>query len=165
MYTVNGIDEGAARTYMYLTSIKVFEDYFPLGPGFGTFGTDSAAKFYSPLNYQYGLNSIWGLNPDDDTAGTSFYSDTFYPILAQFGFIGALLFFLFFKKRWSDGRFLEDDQRYKLFLFSFVYILIQCIAENTFTGANGLPIRLIIGLTLSDNQLQYEDSEYYEQDR
>lgn len=164
MYTVNGIDEGAARTYMYLTSIKVFEDYFPLGPGFGTFGTDSAAKFYSPLNYQYGLNSIYGLNPDDDITGTSYYSDTFYPLLAQFGFIGALLFFLFFKKRWSDGRFLEDDQRYKLFLFSFVYILIQCIAENTFTGANGLPIMLIIGLTLSDNQLQYEDSEYYEQD-
>ena len=53
----------------------------------------------------------------------------------------------------------------KLFLFSFVYILIQCIAENTFTGATGLPIMLIIGLTLSDNQLQYEDSEYYEQDR
>ena len=26
MYTINGIDDGAARTYMYLTSIKVFED-------------------------------------------------------------------------------------------------------------------------------------------
>ena len=94
-YTVNGIDEGAARTYMYITSLKVFEDYFPLGPGFGTFGTDSAAKFYSPLNYHYGLNSIYGLNPDDDTAGTTFYSDTFYPLLAQFGVIGVVLFFLF----------------------------------------------------------------------
>ena len=109
MYTVNGIDEGAARTYMYITSLKVFEDYFPLGPGFGTFGTDSAAKFYSPLNYQYGLNSIRGLNPDDEVVGTSFYSDTFYPLLSQFGVIGVLLFFLFVKKRWVDGTNLENE--------------------------------------------------------
>ena len=154
MYTVNGIDEGAARTYMYITSLKVFEDYFPLGPGFGTFGTDSAAKYYSPLNYQYDLNNIWGLNPDDDTAGTTFYSDTFYPLLAQFGVIGVVLFFLFLKKRWVDGTNLENEDMYKLFIFIFVYILIQCIAENTFTGANGLPILLILGFILSNRNPQ-----------
>ena len=154
MYTVNGIDEGAARTYMYITSLKVFEDYFPLGPGFGTFGTDSAAKFYSPLNYQYDLNNIWGLNPDDETAGTSFYSDTFYPLLSQFGVIGVLLFFLFVKKRWVDGTNLENEDMYKLFVFIFVYITIQCIAENTFTGANGLPILLILGFILSNRNPQ-----------
>lgn len=152
MYTVNGIDEGAARTYMYLTSIKVFEDYFPLGPGFGTFGTDSAAKYYSPLNYHYYLNNIWGLNPDDDTAGTSFYSDTFYPLLAQFGVVGLVLFFLFLKRRWVEGRNLGNDNMYKLFVFIFVYVLIQCIAENTFTGANGLPILLMLGFVLSNRK-------------
>lgn len=154
MYTVNGIDEGAARTYMYLTSIKVFEDYFPLGPGFGTFGTDSAAKYYSPLNYHYDLNNIRGLNPDDDITGTSFYSDTFYPLLSQFGVIGGLLFFLFVKKRWVDGTNLENDDMYKLFVFIFTYILIQCIAENTFTGANGLPLLLMLGLILSNRNPQ-----------
>lgn len=154
MYTVNGIDEGAARTYMYLTSIKVFEDYFPLGPGFGTFGTDSAAKFYSPLNYQYGLNSIGGLNPDDEVVGTSFYSDTFYPLLSQFGVIGVLLFFLFVKKRWVDGTNLENEDMYKLFVFIFTYILIQCIADNTFTGASGLPLLLMLGLILSNRNPQ-----------
>lgn len=152
LYTVNGIDDGEARTYMYLTSIKVFEDYFPFGPGFGTFGTDSAAKYYSPLNYHYGLNKIWGLNPDDDIAGTSFYSDTFYPLLAQFGVFGALLFFLFFKRRWVEGTKQRNDDMYKLFVFIFVYILIQCIAENTFTGANGLPIMLMLGFVLSNRK-------------
>ena len=126
IYTVNGIDVGAARTYMDITSFKVFEDYFPLGPGFGTFGTDSAAKYYSPLNYQYDLNNIWGLNPDDDTAGTTFYSDTFYPLLAQFGVIGVVLFFLFLKKRWVDGTNLENDDMYKLFIFIFVYAYQKC---------------------------------------
>ena len=152
MYTVNGIDEGAARTYMYLTSIKVFEDYFPFGPGFGTFGTDSAAKYYSPLNYHYDLNNIWGLNPDDDIAGTSFYSDTFYPLLAQFGVVGLVLFFLFLKRRWVEGRNLGNDNMYKLFIFIFVYVLIQCIAENTFTGANGLSLMLMLGFVLSNRK-------------
>ena len=151
MYTVNGIDEGAARTYMYLTSIKVFEDYFPLGPGFGTFGTDSAAKYYSPLNYHYDLNNIWGLNPDD-IVGTSFYSDTFYPLLAQFGVVGLVLFFLFLKRRWVKGRNLGNANMYKLFIFIFVYVLIQCIAENTFTGANGLPPMLMLGFVLSNRK-------------
>ena len=152
MYTVNGIDEGAARTYMYITSLQVLEDYFPLGPGFGTFGTDSAAKYYSPLNYQYGLNSIWGLNPDDEVAGTSFYSDTFYPLLAQFGVFGVVLFFLFLKRRWVEGTKQSNDDMYKLFVFIFTYILIQCIAENTFTGANGLPILLMLGFVLSNRK-------------
>lgn len=152
MYTVNGIDVGAARTYMYITSLKVFEDYFPLGPGFGTFGTDSAAKYYSPLNYHYDLNNIWGLNPDDDTVGTSFYSDTFYPLLAQFGVVGLVLFFLFLKRRWVKGRNLGNDNMYKLFIFIFVYVLIQCIAENTFTGPNGLSLMLMLGFVLSSRK-------------
>lgn len=151
-YTVNGLDEGAARTYMYFTSLKIFKDYFPLGPGFGTFATDSAAKYYSPLNYHYGLDNIYGLNPDDDITGTSFYSDTFYPLLAQFGIIGAILFFLFIKKRWVEGCYLKDYQKSKLFLFIFSYILIQCIAENTFTGANGVPIMLMLGFMTSKNR-------------
>lgn len=150
LYTVNGVEDGAARTYLYITSLDVFKDFFPLGPGFGTFATDSAAKYYSPLNYYYGLNNIWGLNPDD-TIGTSFYSDTFYPLLAQFGIIGAILFFLFIKKRWQEGSSIENDQKYKLFIFCVAYILIQCIAENSFTGANGVPIMLILGLSLSSS--------------
>ena len=152
MYTVNGIDDGVARTYMYLTSIKVFEDYFPLGPGFGTFGSDSAAKYYSPLNYHYDLNNIWGLNPEDYTSSASFYSDTFYPLLAQFGVFGAVLFFLFLKRRWVEGTKQWNDDKYKLFVFIFTYILIQCIAENPFTGATGLPILLMLGFVLSNRK-------------
>ena len=148
MYTVNGIDEGAARTYMYITSLKVFEDYFPLGPGFGTFGTDSAAKYYSPLNYHYDLNNIWGLNPDD-TAGTSFYSDTFYPILAQFGIVGVILFVAFLKKRWDNINSLVHFELYKISIFLFLFLIIQCIAGNYFTNSDSLPVMLILGFLLS----------------
>ena len=98
------------------------------------------------------MNIIWGLNPDDDIAGTDFYSDTFYPLLAQFGVFGALLFFLFLKRRWVEGTKQRNDDMYKLFVFIFVYILIQCIAENTFTGPNGLPPMMMLGFVLSNRK-------------
>ena len=134
---------------MYITSLKVFEDYFPLGPGFGTFGTDSAAKFYSPLNYRYGLNSIYGLNPDDDIKGTSFYSDTFYPLLAQFGIVGVILFVAFLKKRWNNIKSLVNFELYKISIFLFLFLIIQCIAGNYFTSGDSLPVMLILGFLLS----------------
>ena len=161
LYTVNGLEVGASRTYMYVTSLEIFKDYFPFGPGFGTFGSDSAAKYYSPLNYHYGLNNIMGLNPDDDSIGISYYSDTFYPILSQFGVFGAILFIIFIKKRWMEGLNLDNYENYKIFIFILAYILIQCIAENTITGPNCIPLMIMLGLILSNNRLEYYGSDKF----
>lgn len=148
-YFINGLRDDKARAVMYYTALLVLKDFFPFGPGFGTFATDSAAKFYSPLNYRYHLNHIWGLNINDIETGYNYYSDTFYPILAQFGVVGALLFFWFCKRRWTEGSLIESMSQYKIFLFMYSYIAIQCIAENTFTGPSSIPIMLIIGMCLS----------------
>ena len=97
-------------------------------------------------------NLIGKLNPENYQTSAYFYSDTFYPLLAQFGVFGAVLFFLFLKRRWVEGTKQWNDDMYKLFVFIFTYILIQCIAENTFTGANGLPILLMLGFVLSNTK-------------
>lgn len=149
IYTTEGIDEGYARTVMYIRSIDVLSDYFPFGPGYGTFGSDSASKFYSPLNHKYGLDYIYGLSEKDIESGLNFYSDTFYPILAQFGIFGIFLFIWFMFRLWNRGKTLINNNYYKLFVFVFFYLLIQCIAENTFTGPFGLPIMIMLGLLLS----------------
>lgn len=149
MYTVNGLDEGAARTYLYYVSIDVLKDYFPFGPGFGTFATDSAGKIYSPLNYKYNLDIIWGLRPEDIMSGHNFYSDTFYPILAQFGIVGVILFVAFLKKRWDNINSLVNFELYKISFFLFLFLIIQCIAGNYFTSSDSLPVMLILGFLLS----------------
>lgn len=54
---------------------KTANTCFLLGSGFATFGSDQAARNYSRLYYQYGFNSLFGMNTKDG----SFLSDTFWP--------------------------------------------------------------------------------------
>lgn len=83
--------DAMARYNFIYYGIQTFKDYFPLGAGFGTYGTDVACKYYSPLYTKYGFEYIWGLSPDDP----SLAHDTYWPaIMGQFGFLGIILFAL-----------------------------------------------------------------------
>lgn len=147
-YFINTEDE-AARTLFYSYSYKNYIDYFPFGTGFGTYATEAAAKYYSPLYIEYGFDKVWGLSPDSYKTTHNYLNDTFYPILSQFGIIGTLLFLCFWIKRWYDAKRLEI-QIYKQFLFVFTVIGIQCIAANSFTGPIGVPYMMMLGLLLSN---------------
>ena len=82
-------NDASARYNLLYGSIINANEYFPFGSGFATYGTDAAAKFYSPLYYKYGFNHVWGLAPDD----LSFSHDNYWPaILGQFGYVGVLFF-------------------------------------------------------------------------
>lgn len=89
-----GSDAGdTSRGAMMLGSIQIMLDYFPLGSGFASFGSAMASDLYSPLYYEYGLSTVYGLMP----AYHPFASDTFWPIvIGQFGFIGTVLVILLF---------------------------------------------------------------------
>lgn len=150
MYFVTGGETGAARTMMYLTVPSIIEDYFPLGPGLGTFNTDAAAKFYSPLYVKYGLNRIFGLGETDYHAEFDFLHDTFYPCLAQFGIMGFLLYVWFWARRWKESLFLSFE-RYKLFIFVFFVVFVENIASNGFTGTSGVSYMMILGIILTQN--------------
>lgn len=78
---------GGTRAMLTKDSINLAMQYFPLGTGFGTFGSNIAAKHYSPLYVQLGYLSIEG------GINNAFLSDTFWPIvIAQTGFIGLICF-------------------------------------------------------------------------
>ena len=79
---------GSARSYLLDGGIRIFVDHFPLGTGFGSYGTEAARVFYSPLYGQYGIDAHWALGIDG-----SELTDTFWPaIMAQFGAIGITLY-------------------------------------------------------------------------
>ena len=82
-------------------------------------------------------------------SGHNFYSDTFYPILAQFGIVGVILFVAFLKKRWDNINSLVNFELYKISFFLFLFLIIQCIAGNYFTSSDSLPVMLILGFLLS----------------
>lgn len=148
-YFVTGYEDGLARTMLYFTSFKVLFDYIPFGSGLGTYGTEAAARYYSPLYYEYKLDEVLGLRPEDYRTSYDFFCDTFYPILAQFGIIGIYLYVKFWMRRLKESKNIIQNVDFKLFLFLFLTMAVQNIADNTFTGPLSLPIMMSLGFLLS----------------
>lgn len=101
-YFVNGVTANSgksARQIFWKNGVELFREHFPFGTGFGTFGSGTAASYYSELYYTLGFDSIAGMTPDNP----KFLNDTFWPmIFAQLGFVGtvpfvALLLFILYQ--------------------------------------------------------------------
>ena len=81
----------SARGHLMTTALSVFQNFFPLGAGFASFGSGVTKTIYSTLYYQYGLQNVYGLAPNNP----SYLTDTFWPVvLAQFGFLGLIIWLL-----------------------------------------------------------------------
>jgi hypothetical protein len=80
------------RTALYVASVAVARDHFPLGAGLGRFGSQMSRAEYSPLYARYGLTRIPGIARGDSGSVT----DTFWPmVLAETGVIGLLAYAAF----------------------------------------------------------------------
>ncbi len=136
----------SARSVLTRTSFEIMKDYFPIGTGFGTYGSDVAGQHYSPVYVQYGFTKIHELQKE-----TGFFSDTFWPIIiGQTGFAGtwsylAVLLSLFLKtvKVRSASR-----GAYGAVLFIFVFLLISSTSEPTFNNAVSIPLAMMLGYAL-----------------
>lgn len=81
-----------ARTVLHRDAVGLAAAAFPLGVGFGRFGSYMASQVYSPEYLQLGYPHIYGLAPGNRGP---YLSDTFWPaILGESGFLGALAFLL-----------------------------------------------------------------------
>lgn len=87
-YTANIAE--TARVRMTLDAVTLTVAAFPLGVGFGRFGSFTAGENYSPLYEDLGYQWIYGMGPGDRGG---FLSDTFWPApLAEAGILGALCY-------------------------------------------------------------------------
>ena len=92
------------RNVLYITSVKVAKEYFPLGAGLGRYGGAIAARYYSPIYVKYGFARVHGLWPEG-----AFLCDTFWPmILGELGVVG-LIFYIW--ACWRLGRIAWRAQR------------------------------------------------------
>ncbi len=129
-YFGNGIK--SARNLLVSGGLRIMNDFFPWGAGFGTFGTETAATYYSPLYYQYDLNSFWGLAENG-----SELTDCYWPaICGELGIIGlalmVILVYLFIRQ------FYEQSKGCKFFIISsltyIIYLLISSVATGIFAS-------------------------------
>ena len=154
VYYVSGWNNAAlARPMTYKTSLLILWDYFPLGPGMGTFASWGAAEYYSPLYYQYHLNYIWGLQPHF----YSFIADAFYPTLSQYGIVGLLLFFIYWKRRLIAISEINDLRYYRVALLAFFCLAIEQTADTSWLSGKGMGYCMLIGLCLNANLNRHED--------
>lgn len=81
--------ETTARGRLYATGGLIARENFPLGVGFGRFASYPSRIYYSPVYYQYGLGSVYGLAPK----GPDFIDDTSWPtVIGETGFGGFLIY-------------------------------------------------------------------------
>lgn len=135
-----------ARSYLLDGGIKIFQDYFPFGAGFATYGTEAAGLYYSPLYFEYGINAHWALGID----GTEL-TDTFWPaIMAEFGMVGLVMYAIPFVIVLFQVINKASKDRYLLIaavLFAS-YILIASTATGVFFSYTISDCMLFIGLML-----------------
>ncbi|MCF6736930.1 hypothetical protein [Blastococcus sp. KM273129] len=81
--------QDSARSELTYGGFLVAAQYFPLGAGFGMYGSSTAAAIYSPIYYELGFPGRYGLSP-----GTGQYlNDNQWPaILGETGWLGAACF-------------------------------------------------------------------------
>jgi hypothetical protein len=80
------------RVALYVGSVAVGRDHFPLGAGLGRYGSHMSGVEYSPVYARYGLDQVPELSPTDGSAIT----DTFWPmLLGETGILGTIAFAVF----------------------------------------------------------------------
>jgi O-antigen ligase len=85
--------QDSARVALWRTSIQISKDRFPFGTGLGTFGGAVSQDYYSPVYYQYGLNTVYGLQPGITSEEQDFATDTHWPyVLGETGVIGLIMY-------------------------------------------------------------------------
>ena len=151
-YYVSGLsNDQLARPMTYKTSLVILGDYFPFGPGMGTFACSGAWKFYSPLYYEYNLNTIWGLG--DSTIGSgAFICDAYYPTLAQFGIVGVFFFCWFWKRRLVAFNQIVDMRYYRVAMLTFCCLVIEQTADSSWLSGKGMGYCMLIALCLNANR-------------
>lgn len=148
------LNENSARSVLFSRSLLIFKDYFPFGTGFGTFGTASAAKYYSQLYYDYNLNNVWGLSPDYP----AFANDNYWPsILAQFGFFGLLLIatllYRIFKPIYNN---LKNTRNVTIFWLVMFILFLSSLVTASFYHYSTLGIIIFLLIISFAKEKEYE---------
>lgn len=128
-----------ARTTMTIDAAGLALAAFPLGVGFGRFGSAVASANYSPLYEHLGYSRIHGMGPGERGG---FLTDTFWPaVMAEAGILGLLCYlaglFLMIRPAWALMRRSDHpgvQWAGAVAVAWIVQLLIESAAAPVFTG-------------------------------
>lgn len=145
----------SVRMILILNGMKTAYDYFPLGSGFSTYGTNEAAIHYSPLYYKYGFDGMWKMGPEDG----AFLNDGYIAgIIGEEGFIGLFLFIMLVVVM---CRIIFSYQQCTLDRKAVIIGVLLCLlasmtATGIFKGISGVFMMLVISIFTNKNMHKNE---------
>jgi hypothetical protein len=140
------VEQQGARYLFAYNSIFYANKFFPFGTGFSTFGTGTAAQYYSKIYYEIGFNFRFGLSPDNQL----FLNDTFWPaIFCELGYLGLFTFFLLFL--FSIWQFVKHYKDYSLIIALFiVFDSAFGSIQSAYLTSSSMICLLVIGIACEE---------------
>lgn len=132
------------RMILIKYGIKTANRYFPFGAGFATYGSDMAARYYSPLYSQYGFENVWGLSKSYG----DFLNDGYINMLfGEFGYIGTALFVFCIGIIVSMIYKIQINTKVKTLSMATIFgLLISCIGSGIIRSGTGMFALMILAI-------------------
>ncbi len=120
-----------ARVALYVGSVEIARDHFPLGAGLGRYGSWISREQYSDLYVQYRLSGIPGLSPQNP----QFITDTFWPqVLGETGVVGLAAYVTFLTvvgvQLWRQARRFDLPPEMTAIVLGTALVFAQTIVES-----------------------------------
>lgn len=119
------------RSIMFRDSCQLMIKHFPLGTGFGTYGSSIAINYYSPLYEALGYQNNLGMSSDN----SAFLTDCFWPtVFSEFGLFGTVCFLgiIVYLLNISIKKIRDNRHAGFAMLMTLAYLLIASLAESSF---------------------------------
>lgn len=141
-------DHDYARYRLTATGAQILKDYFPVGTGWGTWGSYYSSVNYSPVYYLYGLDKHHELGAQTQ----KFMMDSYLAsVMGESGFIGLLMIILFMVSLFVViNKLFEKDRRvYAAGLLCLLYLCITFVEETGFANPALIGLAVVMGMIVS----------------
>lgn len=126
-------DPGSARAILYSDAVKLANQYWPMGTGFGTFGSVGSVKFDQSLFQEMGYGSFWWFSSQ------SYLMDSYWAkYIAETGWVGFILQLMFYAMvlkavaDWVRSDMVRSDpETFRLCMFAFVGLCFVLLTSPT----------------------------------
>ena len=147
------IDSGWSRSVILMNSIKIGNDFFPFGTGFGTYSSYFSGKYYSWVYEHYGIDHVYGISK----TYWGFITDQFWPmVLGQFGYLGLFAFMMIiyeyimlFVINLKRSLNLKQKKLMYVSILGMLLSLIDSSSDAIFTQNRGVVMFMLFGLLIN----------------
>ena len=142
------LDASAPRALLIRYGFVTANTYFPFGSGFGTYGSEIAAQYYSPLYMEYGWADKWMMGLKNGNALNDNHMAT---IIGESGYFGLVLFLMLFWIMFRQINQVRMTSQVKAMTMSlFICMMICFLATGIAKSSIGVMVFIALGVMVRE---------------